>query len=48
MSKKKLVIFGIANFAEIAHYYFSNDSEYEVVAFTVDTAYVKEFSLPTM
>ena len=44
MSRKKLVIFGIANFAEIAHYYFSNDSEYEVVAFTVDTAYVKELS----
>ncbi len=33
---KKLIIFGVADQAQLAHYYFSRDSEYEVVAFTVD------------
>ena len=33
---RKLVIFGISNFAEIMEFYFSTDSDYEVVAFTVD------------
>ena len=37
--KKPLVIFGAGDIAELAHYYFSSDSEYEVVAFTVDAAY---------
>ena len=27
---KKLIIFGIEKTAELAHYYFTNDSEYEV------------------
>jgi sugar O-acyltransferase (sialic acid O-acetyltransferase NeuD family) len=42
---KPLVIFGAADIAELAHYYFSTDSEYQVVAFTVDPAYItkKEF-----
>lgn len=38
--KKKLVIFGSGDIAEMAHFYFSTDSEYEVVAFTVDAAYL--------
>lgn len=38
--KKKLVIFGAGDIAQLAHYYFSTDSDYEVVAFTVDAAYV--------
>lgn len=33
---RKLVIFGTAELAELAHFYFTEDSEYEVVAFTVD------------
>lgn len=33
---KKLVIFGTGDIAELADYYFTNDSDYEVVAFTVD------------
>ena len=33
---KKVVIFGNSNFAEVAHFYLSNDSPYEVVAFTVN------------
>lgn len=40
--KKKLVIFGSGEIAQLAHYYFSLDSNYEVVAFTVDASYVKE------
>jgi sugar O-acyltransferase (sialic acid O-acetyltransferase NeuD family) len=38
----KLVIFGSGQIAEISHYYFSSDSEYEVVAFTVDAEYLTE------
>jgi sugar O-acyltransferase (sialic acid O-acetyltransferase NeuD family) len=35
----KLVIFGAGDIARLAHYYFSRDSEHEVVAFTVDEKY---------
>jgi sugar O-acyltransferase (sialic acid O-acetyltransferase NeuD family) len=38
--KKPLVIFGSGDIAQLAHYYFSTDSNYEVVAFTVDAAYM--------
>jgi carbonic anhydrase/acetyltransferase-like protein (isoleucine patch superfamily) len=41
---KNIVILGTRNFAEIAHYYFTHDSEHTVVAFTVDAAYLKEGS----
>jgi sugar O-acyltransferase (sialic acid O-acetyltransferase NeuD family) len=37
--KKPLIIFGTGDIAQLAHYYFSTDSNYEVVAFTVDAAY---------
>jgi sugar O-acyltransferase (sialic acid O-acetyltransferase NeuD family) len=40
--KKSLVIFGTGIIAHLAHYYFSTDSEYETVAFTVDSDYVKD------
>lgn len=40
--KKQIVIFGSGDIAQLAHYYFSTDSEYEVVAFTVDAGYIKE------
>lgn len=40
--KKPLVIFGVGDIAQLAHFYFSTDSEYEVVAFTVDFAYLME------
>ena len=40
--KKKLVIFGAADIAELAHFYFEHDSAYEVTAFTVDREFVKE------
>lgn len=42
MQAKKLIIFGIEDFAQIAYEYFTNDSEYEAVAFTVHRDYVKE------
>ena len=40
--KKKLIIFGSGDIAQLAHFYFSTDSEYEVVAFTVDSAYLTD------
>ena len=43
--RKPLVIFGTGDIAQLAHGYFSTDTHYEVVAFTVDAAYLtsKEF-----
>ena len=40
--KKGLVIFGFGDIAQLAHYYFSTDSDYEVVAFTLDAEYITE------
>lgn len=42
---KKLVIFGDSAFAEIAYEYFTHDSVYEVVAFTVTKEFLKSSSL---
>ena len=38
----KLIIFGLSNIAECAFEYFTHDSDYDVVAFTVDSAYLPE------
>ncbi|MDB0011841.1 acetyltransferase [Crocinitomicaceae bacterium] len=38
----KVIIFGIQDFAELAHYYLENDSEHEVVAFCVNEKYILE------
>lgn len=50
MSKdRKLVILGDSAFAEIAFEYFTHDSDYEVVAFSVEQEYLKRselFGLP--
>jgi sugar O-acyltransferase (sialic acid O-acetyltransferase NeuD family) len=35
----KLVVFGAGDIARLAYFYFSTDSEHQVVAFTVDAAY---------
>lgn len=35
----KIVIFGTGEIAELAHYYFENDSEYDVCGFIVDDEY---------
>ncbi|CAG9169637.1 acetyltransferase [Cupriavidus pampae] len=40
--KTPLVIFGAGDIAQLAHYYFSHDSAYEVVAFCVDEAYLTQ------
>lgn len=51
MKNKKLVIFGAGETADIAYEYFTHDSEYEVVGFTVERAYLKEgelFGLPVV
>ncbi|MHA6645999.1 acetyltransferase [Mesorhizobium sp. A623] len=37
---ERLIIFGAGDIAELAHYYFSTDSDYEVVAFVVDREYI--------
>jgi sugar O-acyltransferase (sialic acid O-acetyltransferase NeuD family) len=37
---RELIIFGTADIAQLAHYYFSNDSSYKVAAFTVDARYL--------
>ena len=38
--KRRLVVFGSGDIAELAHFYFSTDSEYQVEAFTVDAEYL--------
>ncbi|MEO9485824.1 MAG: acetyltransferase [Ekhidna sp.] len=38
---KKLILFGTGEIAELADYYFTEDSEYEVVAFTCDEEFRK-------
>lgn len=42
---KKLVIFGVGEQAEVAYSLFTHDSEFEVVGFTVDKAYLNKNSL---
>ena len=39
---KPLVIFGTAEIAQLAHHYFSTDTDYRVVAFTADAAYIDQ------
>ncbi len=45
MKNRKLIIFGTGETADIAFEYFTHDSEYDVVAFTVETEYLKETAL---
>lgn len=37
-----MVIFGTGELAQLAHFYFTHDSPYKIVAFTVDGAWVKQ------
>jgi sugar O-acyltransferase (sialic acid O-acetyltransferase NeuD family) len=37
---KPLIIFGTGDMAEVAHYYFSHDSDYKIAAFTVDAEFI--------
>ena len=40
MKKKKVIIFGLLDTAQLAKYYLINDSEYEVVGFTAHKKYI--------
>lgn len=40
--KRKLVVFGTGQIAEVVAFYFDRDSEYEIVAFTVDSAFLEK------
>lgn len=51
MKSKKLIIVGDSAFAQVAYEYFTYDSEYEVVAFSVEKDYLKSkqlFNLPVV
>lgn len=39
---RQIVLFGTGEIAELADFYFSHDSEYDVVGFTVDGAFIKD------
>ena len=48
---KKIIIFGTSGFAEVANFYFTNDSNYDVVAFTANKKFItksKLFGLPVI
>ena len=38
----KVIIFGVKDFASLAHYYLRHDSPHEVVAFTVHREFLPE------
>jgi sugar O-acyltransferase (sialic acid O-acetyltransferase NeuD family) len=38
----KVVVFGVGQWAELAHFYLTHDSAHEVVAFTLDRHYLRE------
>ena len=40
MFTNKVVVFGINDLAELTHWYLTNDSNYEIVAFTVNEDYM--------
>ncbi|VAX10976.1 Putative transferase [hydrothermal vent metagenome] len=40
--KNKLIIFGAGEIAQLAHYYFNTDSNYDVIAFTVDSSHLTD------
>ena len=38
----KVIVFGVLDTAELAHYYLTHDSDHEVVAFTVNRQYIEQ------
>jgi len=40
--RRRLVIFGAGDIAELAHFYFKADAEFDVVGFAVDAAYLTD------
>jgi sugar O-acyltransferase (sialic acid O-acetyltransferase NeuD family) len=41
LKKQQIIVFGAGEIAELADFYFTHDSEFEVAGFTVDGAYLK-------
>ena len=39
---RKVVVFGVSQWAELAHFYLTHDSPHQVVAFTLDRGYLTE------
>lgn len=46
--KKKIIIFGMGDFARLAHLYFNVDPAYEVTAFTVNQTYIQQDSFQSL
>ena len=42
MKTQQIIVFGTGEIAELADFYFTHDSKFEVVGFTVDSAYIKQ------
>ncbi|MEH2487026.1 acetyltransferase [Bradyrhizobium sp. AZCC 2230] len=42
MKTKRIIVFGTGEIAELADFYFDQDSDFEVAGFTVDDAYLKK------
>jgi sugar O-acyltransferase (sialic acid O-acetyltransferase NeuD family) len=42
LTTRQIIVFGTGEIAELADFYFTHDSEFEVVAFTVDGAFLKQ------
>lgn len=42
MKTQQIIVFGAGEIAELADFYFTHDSQYEVAGFTVDGAYLKQ------
>ena len=40
----KVIVFGVLDTAELAHYYLTHDSEHEIVAFTINRQYIEDES----
>ena len=40
----KVVIFGVGQWAELAHFYLTHDSPHEVAAFTLDRDYIERWA----
>jgi len=40
----KVIVFGVLDTAELAHYYLTHDSEHEIVAFTINRQYIQDQS----
>ena len=45
MKTQQIIVFGAGEIAELADFYFTHDSPYEVAGFTVDGAYLKQDEL---